>query len=104
MMIPQIMYNKDVKNKKLPKKNCRTGNAIGKLKFSRGVQQQTRSSRNKDWGTQSSLKSHWVREAKKEWKKVIVEFMGHPHQNDQYICYGSSRRREMERTETESKK
>lgn len=25
MMIPQIMYNKEVNNKKLPKKNCRTG-------------------------------------------------------------------------------
>ena len=44
-------------------------NAISKLKISRGVQQQTRSSRNRDQWIQSSLKSHWVREAKKEWKK-----------------------------------
>ena len=75
-------------------------NAISKLKISRGVQQQTRSSRNRDQWIQSSLKSHWVREAKKEWKKkkwlLAKALMGH-HQNDQYICYGSLRRRERER-------
>lgn len=77
------------------------------MKISRGVQQQTRSSRNRDQWIQSSLKSHWDREAKKEWKKkkwsLVKALMGH-HQNDQYICYGSLRWREGKKQKTESKK